>query len=79
MTFDERVLEFDRIRELVASQCVCDLGRRRMAEAQPCADQDKLEREMELVREMMDLVGRRREPPIHGLRDVAAHIARVAR
>ncbi len=79
MIFDEEVLEFGRIRELVASHCVSDLGRRRVAEVQPRTDREEIEREMELVREMMNLIARRREPPIHGLRDVAGHIARVAR
>lgn len=79
MVFDERVLEFDKIRELVANQCVSDLGRRRMAEAHPQTDQGEIAREIELVREMMSLFDRRREPPVHTLRDVAGHIARVAR
>ncbi|MCX7624926.1 MAG: hypothetical protein N2Z21_01730, partial [Candidatus Sumerlaeaceae bacterium] len=79
MVFDERVLEFDKIRELVANQCVSDLGRRRMAEAQPRNDQEAIAREIELVREMMSLFDRRREPPLHTLRDVSGHIARVAR
>jgi len=79
MTFDERVLEFDRIRELVANQCVSDLGRRRMAQAEPRTTREEIEREITLVREMISLFDRRREPPLHGLRDVAAHVARVSR
>ncbi len=79
MVFDERVLEFGKVRELVAAQCVCDLGRRRAVQAQPWTDREELERERELVREMMSLLARRREPPIHSLRDVADHVRRVAR
>jgi DNA mismatch repair protein MutS2 len=79
MAFDERVLEFGRIRELIASQCVSGLGRRRVAEVQPRTAREEIEREMELVREMMTLLGKRREPPIYGLRDVAEHVRRVAR
>lgn len=79
MVFDERVLEFGKVRELIAAQCVCELGRRRTAQVQPWTDREELERERELVREMMNLLARRREPPIHGLRDVAEHVRRVAR
>ena len=74
MIFDERVLEFGRIRDLVANLCVCDLGRRRMAEAQPRTDREDLERDRELVREMMSLLEGRREPPIHELRDVIEYL-----
>lgn len=77
--FEERMLEFSRIREFLASRCVSDLGRRRVADMTPQSDREAIERDRELVREMMGLLEQRREPPIHTLRDVAAHVGRVAR
>ena len=79
MVFDERMLEFERIRALLASLCISELGRRRVAEMQPQVDREALERDMILVREMMTLLSQRIEPPIHNLRDVAEHVKRVAR
>ena len=79
MVFDERMLEFERIRALLASLCISELGRRRVAEMQPQVDREALERDMILVREMMTLLSQRIEPPIHNLRDVAGHVKRVAR
>lgn len=79
MTYDERLLEFGAIRELLAGRCVSDLGRRRVAELMPSTDQPTLEQAIALVREMMKLLAERKEPPIHNLRDVTGHLRKVSR
>lgn len=79
MTFHERLLEFDAVRELVAARCVSELGRRRVAELAPSADMPTLSHAISLTKEMMALLAGRKEPPIFGLRDVAAHLKKVAR
>lgn len=79
MTFHERVLEFGSVRALVAARCVSDLGRRRIAELCPATDAAILDQAISLVREMMKLISERKEPPIFGLRDAAAHLKKVAR
>ncbi len=79
VTFDLRVLEFDAVRELLSARCVCELGRRRVAELHPSADAGSLRAAIGLVTEMMGLLAQRLEPPIHGLRDVTASLAKAAR
>lgn len=79
MTFDERLLEFDRVRELVAVHAVCDLGRARVAQMHPTDSRDDLLPQISLVKEMIPLVESRREPPIQGLRDVTVHLGKVRR
>ncbi|GIX43928.1 MAG: endonuclease MutS2 [Candidatus Sumerlaea sp.] len=77
--FEERMLEFSRIRELLESRCVSDLGRRRVAQLTPTSERSTLQRNIQLVREMMTLLEQRHEPPIHDLRDVEEHLKRVSR
>lgn len=79
MTFHEKLLELGAVREALAGLCVCDLGRRRVAALSPLTDAEALNYAINLVREMMKLAASRREPPIHGLRDAAAHLKKVAR
>jgi DNA mismatch repair protein MutS2 len=79
MTFDTRILEFGAVREMLAARCVCELGRRRVAELAPVADRPSLESAIALVGEQMALLADRLEPPIHGMRDITAQIAKVSR
>lgn len=79
MGFDERLLEFPSIRELLSGHAVCQLGRTRITEMRPIADRDQLLPAIALVREMMALVGANNEPPLQGLRDVTPHLSRVRR
>ncbi|MGI8905737.1 MAG: endonuclease MutS2 [Candidatus Sumerlaeaceae bacterium] len=79
MPFDERLLEFHAIRELLGRHAVCQLGRNRIDDMRPTADREQLFPAIGLVREMMGLVAAHREPPVQGLRDVTAHLSKVAR
>src|SRR5690348_8481475 len=79
MTFDEKLLDFGPIRELLRGYCVCEMGRRRVDEISPVSDRAALEAAIGLVREMMNLLTNHREPPIEGMRDVRAHLAKVNR
>ncbi|MEI7632752.1 MAG: endonuclease MutS2 [bacterium] len=79
MAFDEKLLEFDAVRELIAARCVSDLGRRAVMAMSPSTDQAALEHDIALVNEMMRLIAARREPPIHELRDVTIELRKVAR
>ena len=78
-SFDEKTLEFPAVRQLLASRCVCDLGRRRVAEMRPMTLPATLTHAIGLVTQMMDLMSTRQDPPIHELRDVAASLRNAAR
>ncbi|MCX7717667.1 MAG: Smr/MutS family protein [Candidatus Sumerlaeaceae bacterium] len=79
MSFDERRLEMPAVRELLAARCVCDLGRSRVEQMRPMTAEADLEMAIALVREYMNLLAERTEPPIHELRDVTLHLRKVAR
>lgn len=75
MTFDEKLLEFQAIRELVARHAISTLGLARIQSMSPITDRDELFRAIKLVREMVTLVREANEPPLHGLRDVTEHLS----
>ncbi len=79
MIFDELLLEFPSVRELLAGHAVSNLGRARIESMRPMTDADTLHRAIKLVREMMALLRDRREPPLNGLRDVTKHLSIVRR
>jgi len=79
MTFDETLLEFPAIRELVARHAISSLGTARIAAMAPVADREVLFRAIKLVREMISLIRDAQEPPLHGLRDVTGHLSTVRR
>jgi DNA mismatch repair protein MutS2 len=77
--FDLRMLEFDSVRALLAGHCLSGLGRRRVDELQPSSDPKAVADAISLIREMDALLEARREPPIHGLMDITAAVAKVRR
>lgn len=79
MTFDEQLLEFPAILNLLAGYAVSEMGRGRVRGLHPTANRDDLSRAIKLVREMMALLREGEEPPIHGLRDVTAHLSTARR
>jgi DNA mismatch repair protein MutS2 len=77
--FDEKMLEFEAIRSFLSSHCLCGLGQRRARELHPSADLVTVRELIALVEEMTRLMEERREPPLHGLVDVAESVAKVRR
>lgn len=77
MKFDEKLLEFPVIRELIAEKTVCQLGARRIYAMQPFTERKPLMEAVESVKEMMALVENNQEPPIHGMRDITLHLGKA--
>lgn len=77
MKFDEKLLEFPVIRELIAERAVCQLGANKIFSARPYTDRKPLMEAIELVKEMMVLVENSQEPPIHGMRDITLHLGKA--
>jgi DNA mismatch repair protein MutS2 len=79
MIFDETLLEFPAVRELVSRHAISSLGLARIGAMAPTTDRDALFRAIKLVREMLALIREGQEPPLHGLRDVTNHLSVVRR
>jgi DNA mismatch repair protein MutS2 len=73
MTMDTHtleLLEFQKIRELVGTYSFSSLGKDLALLAEPSANADAIRAELELVSEMVDVLGQGQSPPFAGLKDV---------
>jgi DNA mismatch repair protein MutS2 len=66
------LLEFDRVRRLVAGFAACSLGKDLAAAMQPSDDRETVKRLLRATAEMADCVARANPPPLGGLHDVRA-------
>jgi len=72
------LLEFSKIRELVASYAFCSLGKDLARQAAPSRDAEAIRAELALVSEMADVLGQGQAPPFAGLSDVRLLTRRAA-
>ena len=64
------LLEFDKVRELLAGYAACSLGKELARQLEPSTDADAIRAELALVSEMVDALGQGQAPPFGGLHDV---------
>jgi DNA mismatch repair protein MutS2 len=64
------LLEFHKIRELVAGYAFSSLGKDLAILAEPSTHADAIRAELALVREMVEVLGQNQAPPFAGLKDV---------
>jgi DNA mismatch repair protein MutS2 len=72
------LLEFDKVRELLAGYAACSLGRELARQALPNLDAEHMRAELGLVTEMAAALGQGHGPPFGGLHDVRLLIRRAA-
>ncbi|MFO0968519.1 MAG: DNA strand exchange inhibitor protein [Gemmataceae bacterium] len=72
------LLEFHKVRELVAAHAACSLGKELALSAEPGAGLDAIKAEQQLVSEMADVLGQGQAPPFAGLSDVRLLARRAA-
>jgi DNA mismatch repair protein MutS2 len=72
------LLEFGRVRELLAGYAACALGKELALQIEPLADAEKIRGELALVTEMTDALGQGLSPPFAGLHDVRLAVRRAA-
>lgn len=72
------LLEFPKVRELVAGYAFCSLGKDLALQAEPGIDADAIRAELALVSEMVELLGQGQSPPFAGLADVRLPARRAA-
>jgi DNA mismatch repair protein MutS2 len=72
------LLEFGKVRELLAGYGACSLGKELARGLEPSTDADKIRTELALVTEMADALGQGLAPPFGGLHDVRLTVRRAA-
>src|SRR5258707_13648058 len=72
------LLEFDKVRELLASYAACSLGKELARDLEPLTDAERIRAEIELVTEMTLALGENQAPPFGGLHDVRLLARRAA-
>jgi DNA mismatch repair protein MutS2 len=73
-----RVLEFERIREMLAACCACSLGKRRARALRPSQDAAWIAERLKETTEAREAVGKHGVPPFGGLRDVSELLRKAA-
>jgi DNA mismatch repair protein MutS2 len=72
------LLEFPKVRELVAAYAFCSLGKDLALQAEPGTNADSIRAELTLVSELVELLGQGQTPPFAGLADVRLLARRAA-
>jgi DNA mismatch repair protein MutS2 len=72
------LLEFGKVRELLAGYAACSLGKDAARAVEPLADLEKIQTELALVSEMAEALGQGLPPPFAGLHDVRLVVRRAA-
>jgi DNA mismatch repair protein MutS2 len=72
------LLEFDKVREILAGYGACSLGKELARQVEPLSDPDKVREELALVTEMTEALGLGQAPPLGGLHDVRLVVRRAA-
>jgi DNA mismatch repair protein MutS2 len=72
------LLEFNKIRELLAGYAACSLGKELARQLEPSIDAERIRAELTLVGEMVDALGQGLTPPFGGLHDVRLVVRRAA-
>src|SRR5262249_48612954 len=72
------LLEFDKVRTLLADYAAAALGKELARALEPSIDLVKIRAEQALVSEMVEAVGEGATPPFSGLRDVRLLVRRAA-
>jgi DNA mismatch repair protein MutS2 len=72
------LLEFNRVRELVAGYAASSLGKELALQLEPGTDGDAIRAELALVSEMVTALGQGQAPPFAGLHDIRLTVKRAA-
>jgi DNA mismatch repair protein MutS2 len=72
------LLEFDKVRELLAGYGACSLGKELARQVEPDTDAEAVRHELALVSEMVEAIALGQSPPFGGLHDVRLLVRRAA-
>ncbi len=71
------LLEFAKIRALVAARAACSLGKTAALQIEPSALSDDIQARQSLTSEMVEAIGSGLRPPLGGLHDIRHHVRRA--
>src|SRR5205823_1887447 len=74
----QELLDFDKVRELLAGYAACTLGKELARQVEPAVEPERVRRELSLVSEMAEVLGEGHAPPFGGLHDVRLTVRRAA-
>src|SRR5438067_1086880 len=72
------LLEFGKVRELLAGYAACSLGKELARQLTPSTNPERIRADLALVSEMTDALGQGLAPPFGGLHDVRLLVRRAA-
>src|SRR5258707_10804448 len=72
------LLEFNKVRDLLAGYAASSLGKELALQVEPSTDADAIRADLALVSEMADALGQGQAPPFGGLHDVRLVVRRAA-
>jgi DNA mismatch repair protein MutS2 len=72
------LLEFGKIRELVAVRAACSLGKTAALRIEPSTLPDEIQEHQSLTSEMVEAIGSGLRPPLGGLHDIRQHVRRAS-
>jgi DNA mismatch repair protein MutS2 len=72
------LLEFDKVRDLLAGYCACSLGKELARQIEPATDAEAIRARLALVTEMVEALGMGQSPPFGGVHDVRLVVRRAA-
>lgn len=72
------LLEFHKIREIVAGYAACSLGKELALQIEPSTSAERIQSELGLVSEMVEALGDGCSPPFGGLHDIRILVRRAA-
>jgi len=71
------LLDFDKVRALVAARAACSLGKSAAARIGPRDDRGEIQHRLALTSEMVEALGAGLRPPFGGLHDICHHVRRA--
>ncbi|MFI5458128.1 MAG: endonuclease MutS2 [Isosphaerales bacterium] len=71
------LLDFDKVRTLVAARAACSLGKNAAHRIEPSVDPGEIQSRLALTSEMVEALGAGLRPPFGGLHDVRQHVLRA--
>jgi DNA mismatch repair protein MutS2 len=74
----QELLEFGKVRELLAGYAACSLGKELARQLEPGVEPEPIRDELALVSEMVDVLAQGQTPPFGGLHDVRLIVRRAA-
>jgi DNA mismatch repair protein MutS2 len=71
------LLEFAKVRALIAARAACPLGKAAALRIEPCVDRGEIHHRQSLVTEMADVLATGLKPSFGGVHDIASHVRRA--